>query len=59
MIAALQEPGVAETDTRRGGFTSENVGHRRRLAVATAANRAAELVERYPDLRLLQRCDWE
>lgn len=59
MIATLREPGLSETDTSRGGFTSDNVAHRRRLAAATAADRAAELLERYPDLRLLNGCNWE
>ncbi len=59
MIATLQEPGTSETATNRAGFTSEAVAHRRRLAAATAADRAAELLDRYPDLRLLPGCDWE
>ena len=59
MIATLQEPGASETAPSRAGFTSESVAHRRRLAVATADDRVAELLERYPDLRLLPGCDWE
>ena len=59
MIATLHEPIASETATNRAGFTSEAVAHRRRLAAASAADRAAALLERYPELRLLLGCDWE
>jgi hypothetical protein len=59
MTATLQEPGAPESGPSRGGFTSGGVARRRHLAGISAADRAAELLERYPDLRLLPGCDWE
>jgi hypothetical protein len=35
------------------------VAHRRRLAAGTPADRAAALLDRYPDLDLLPGCDWD
>jgi hypothetical protein len=59
MIVTVPELGVPGVATNRAGLTSENVVHRRRLALITPAERAEELFERYPDLRLLRGCDWQ
>lgn len=62
MTAVLNGSGSgssAENKTNGAHWTRTTTAERRNLAALTAADRADTLLGRYPDLRLLPRCDWE
>ncbi len=60
MIALLNESGSGAENTTYGArWTETRVAERRQLAALSPSDRAAALLERYPDLKLLPGCDWE
>ena len=60
VIVALPASGSSEQNKPYGErWTKTRTAQRRHLAALHPSDRAAALLERYPDLRLLPGCDWE